>query len=1278
VSGAEVQQLSYGVTRYVIRWNHSGDPSTNPEQHNPVELDEPPHPDPISGGLRAGVAEDFPNGGGNRAFLFGRAPSDWRTSYFGSNVWIRVAPKEPGVLPRSTHSYAIRWFRMRRSLRHVGFSPQRILLSALLLLGACGGGDSAAPVTVESVLVSPASLNLAPGQSNTLTATALDKAGAPISGRTATWTSSTPSVATVSAAGVVSGVSDGVTSITGTINGKSASAAIIVRTPVASVLVTPSTASMIIGGTPVQLTAVPRDPGGNALAGRTVQWSSASPAIATVSSTGLVTGIGPGTATISATSEGTVGNASVAVTQNPCSVIRPIAVGETVNSTLVASDCKISDSTATQRYEFTLTAPTKMEIFMNSSVFDAYLFLTDAALNVITEDDDSGPGTNARILRTMPAGRYFVIANSFDVNRYGAFQLTVRPAPAACVIGRSTALPSTIDATLSGGTACLRTDGSLEDRYDIVIGARTTIAVSMTTTASTLDPVLFVLDQQERVVTQDDDSGVGLNAALEVQLEPGRYTVLASGYPGETGAYRLTVAPAVNPCAVTRTIGIGQVITSNIATTDCAVSDGGGPNRYVQRFAFTLAAGAAMQFDMASTALDAYLVLQNAATGATIAENDDAGANTTNARVSVNLAPGQYIINTTTYNAGEVGFYQLTASGISVASGITITVSPQTLALQAGQTQQAIATVGGTANTNVLWQSSNANVASVSNTGLIRALTGGPATITATAQADPTKVGTVTVTVGASDAITNLDIAGLYLVQSVQQLDGRVPLVADRSAVARVFLRGNRTGLAAATARVRIFQGAALLGTFTGTATPTLTIDESCCSANIAIPLAMMRPGVSVLADVDPGNAVAESNETDNQFPLSGTPLALSVVTVPPFNIRFVPIQQNRNGPLGVAQQSILSVLQSAWPLSAINAQVRQALVIDYTIGSQAFDDWIRLVRDVEIVRQTEGSTSYYYGLVRTRGTSGVLGLANGIPARTAIGVDEGSDFGATEARLTFAHEMGHTLGLRHAPCGGAAGPDPAYPFADGRTGVFGIDMFNGNVIKLPNTVDLMSYCPNQWVSAHNYRKVLDFRQANPNGAGIAAPTDVLLLSGSVSANAVTIDPAFSIKAPAAKDAVSGRFIVEAFDADNRRLFAHRFSAYEVSDGGAPGTEAFVVAVPASPAVQAQIARLAVRDLQGTRSASRLNGGLAPAFAANPDVATSRVGSGRLQMTWSSTRVPAVMIRDQNTGEVVGLLRNGAVDLSQFGSPERLELLLSDGVKSVRALINPITGAIRQ
>jgi hypothetical protein len=70
VNGGEKISLADGVTMWVVRWNHSGDPAVNPEQHNPVELSAIPRLDPATSGLRVGVAEDFPNGGGNRAYLF--------------------------------------------------------------------------------------------------------------------------------------------------------------------------------------------------------------------------------------------------------------------------------------------------------------------------------------------------------------------------------------------------------------------------------------------------------------------------------------------------------------------------------------------------------------------------------------------------------------------------------------------------------------------------------------------------------------------------------------------------------------------------------------------------------------------------------------------------------------------------------------------------------------------------------------------------------------------------------------------------------------------------------------------------------------------------------------------------------------------------------------------------------------------------------------------------------------------------------------------------------
>jgi hypothetical protein len=98
VYGGESIPLAEGVTLRVVRWNHSGNPATNPEQHNPVELDAVPRPDPQTGGLRGGVAEDFPNGGGNRAFLFVVDGPDGRFSWFYQNSASAVDLSVPIVI----------------------------------------------------------------------------------------------------------------------------------------------------------------------------------------------------------------------------------------------------------------------------------------------------------------------------------------------------------------------------------------------------------------------------------------------------------------------------------------------------------------------------------------------------------------------------------------------------------------------------------------------------------------------------------------------------------------------------------------------------------------------------------------------------------------------------------------------------------------------------------------------------------------------------------------------------------------------------------------------------------------------------------------------------------------------------------------------------------------------------------------------------------------------------------------------------------------------------
>jgi len=122
---------------------------------------------------------------------------------------------------------------------------------------------STAPVA--TVTVAPATKTLRIGTSVQLTATTKDSTGALLVGRSITWSSDAPAVATVSADRLVSAVAVGSATITATSEGKSGTASITVTVvPVASVTVTPSPGSVSIGST-LQLTAVTKDSAGKVL-----------------------------------------------------------------------------------------------------------------------------------------------------------------------------------------------------------------------------------------------------------------------------------------------------------------------------------------------------------------------------------------------------------------------------------------------------------------------------------------------------------------------------------------------------------------------------------------------------------------------------------------------------------------------------------------------------------------------------------------------------------------------------------------------------------------------------------------------------------------------------------------------------------------------------------------------------------------------------------------------------------------------------------------------------
>src|SRR6266480_953937 len=215
-------------------------------------------------------------------------------------------------------------------------------------------------IPIVSVDVTPPTATVQAGQTVQLTATPRDANGAALSGRAVTWSSNNTSVATVSSSGLVSGVTPGSATITATSEGKSGTSAITVtQVPVATVSVSPPTASIQQGQT-VQLTATLKDANGNPLSGRTVTWSSSNTSVATVSSSGLVSGVTPGSATITATSEGKSGTASVTVTWSSSNT----AVATVTSSGLVSGVTPgLATITATSEGKtgsagITVTAPT--------------------------------------------------------------------------------------------------------------------------------------------------------------------------------------------------------------------------------------------------------------------------------------------------------------------------------------------------------------------------------------------------------------------------------------------------------------------------------------------------------------------------------------------------------------------------------------------------------------------------------------------------------------------------------------------------------------------------------------------------------------------------------------------------------------------------------------------------------------------------------------------------------------------------------------------------------
>jgi hypothetical protein len=104
-----------------------------------------------------------------------------------------------------------------------------------------------------------------------------------------------------------------------------------------------------------------------------------------------------------------------------------------------------------------------------------------------------------------------------------------------------------------------------------------------------------------------------------------------------------------------------------------------------------------------------------------------------------------------------------------------------------------------------------------------------------------------------------------------------------------------------------------------------------------------------------------------------------------------------------------------------------------------------------------------------TVGLSQVAG-PDEVEYRGSIGLGIFPDGSDNDAPDTMAHELGHALGRRHAPCM-TTDPGP-FPYPDGKIGAWGFDSLNHLLLDPSLYGDVMGYCTPDWISDFTYNAI--------------------------------------------------------------------------------------------------------------------------------------------------------------------------------------------------------------
>lgn len=448
---------------------------------------------------------------------------------------------------------------------------------------------------------------------------------------------------------------------------------------------------------------------------------------------------------------------------------------------------------------------------------------------------------------------------------------------------------------------------------------------------------------------------------------------------------------------------------------------------------------------------------------------------------------------------------------------------------------------------------------------------------------------TLTVAYRLNATAPNVTIDNVVITQAVQRPDNGIPLVMGRDAFLRVFVRADRAGIPAPPARVRLFDGNALLGTLPLSppvgALPLEALEgELTASYSTRLATDLVRSTLRIVVDVDPDSTLGETERADNVWPAGGTPRALNTTSVPPFLVRFVPVTVGAMSGL-VSEQTQARYLQTArtlWPLAQITSDVRAPFVSSAPAlqANDANGAWATVLSELRALRVLDGAPSgtHYYGVVSVPYDSGTFGLGL-VGSPTAVGWDR------ADADIVAAHEWGHNFGRLHAPCGDPPDIDPQFPTPGGFTNSIGWDA-RTTTLYGPTTPDIMGYCAQPWVSEYSYMRVLSFRQSAALSFGRVAGHDTeavrqdgLLVWGRVVRGRLILEPPRRVRAAITAPTSYASHIVELLDARNAVLGSLSIAA-EAVDHGSRGDQVFAVVLPYSDIVAAQLVQLRLRDVR--------------------------------------------------------------------------------------------------